>query len=120
VYPSLSQEVFDTLSPKLQVCTTILLDCKRQETKHNTLIQDEICDNIIEPTNDIKNTDINDTEVMHQNNIINDDIIANSIEITSDSIHDLLKHDLFETKIISTQSIEQVFNKNGWRNHTLT
>ena len=76
-----------------------------EKKEHNTLIQDERCDNIIQPTNDIENTDVNDTEVMHKNNIINDDIIDKSTEITSDSIHELLKTELFETKSISTQSI---------------
>ena len=77
-------------------CTWIVL----QNKKHNALIQDETCDNIIEPTNDIENTDVNDTELMHQNNIINDDVIDNSTNITSDSRHDVLKHDLFETTSI--------------------
>ena len=52
---------------------------------------------------------------MHQNNIINDDVIDNSTQITSDSRHDALKHDLFETTSISTKIIEELFLKNGWR-----
>ena len=114
MYPSLSQEVFDTLSPKLQVCTDMYMDCNTKEKEHNALIQDEKYHNIIQATNDIANNDINDTEVMHQKNIINDDIIANSTEITSDSIHELLNTEVFEAKCISTQSIEQLFSKNGW------
>ena len=115
MYPSLSQEVFDTLSPKLQVCTDMYMDCNTKQKEHNALSQDENYHNIIQATNAIANNDINDTEVMHQKNIINDDIIANSTEITSDSIQELLKTEVFETKSISTQSIEQVFSKNGWR-----
>ena len=30
MYPSLSKEVFDTLSPKLQVCTDIFIFCKKK------------------------------------------------------------------------------------------
>ena len=40
MYPSLSQEVFDTLSPKIQVCTDIYMDCNKKK-EHNALIQDE-------------------------------------------------------------------------------
>ena len=76
------------------------LNCTTKQKEHNALIQDEKCDNIIEPTNDIENTDVNDTELMHQNNIINDDVINNSTKITSDSRHDALKHDIFETTSI--------------------
>ena len=54
-------------------CTGIL----RKKREHDTKIQDEKCGNIIGPKKKIENTDINDTEVMHQNNIINDDIIDN-------------------------------------------
>ena len=88
--------------------------------KHYALIQDESCDNIIEPTKDIKHTDVNDTELMHENNIINDDIIDNSTQKTSDSRHDVLNHDLFEKTSISTNNIKQVFQKMVRENHTLT
>ena len=40
MYPSLSQEVFDRLSPKLQVCTDIFIYFKTKEKEHNALIQD--------------------------------------------------------------------------------
>ena len=77
IYYFLSQELFDTLSPRLKVCTKMFMYYLEKQKKHDTQIQDEKCANIIEPTNDIENTDINDTEVIHQNNIINDDIIDN-------------------------------------------
>ena len=115
IYPSLSQEVFDTLSPRLKVCTKMYIYSKKKQRENDTQIQDEKCANIIEPTNDIENTDINDTEVMHQNNIINDDIIDNLTEMISDSMNELLNTELFETKSISTQSIEKVHKETGWR-----
>ena len=47
------------------------------------MIQDNNCVNIIAPTNDIENTDINDTEVIKQNIIINDDIIDHTMNMTT-------------------------------------
>ena len=86
----------------------------KKQRENDTEIQDDKCGNIIEPTNDIENTDINDTEVMHQNNIINDDIIDHPTKMTSDSMNKSLNAKLFETNSIYTQSILEVHRQTGW------
>ena len=115
IYTSLSQEVFDTLSPRLKVCTKIYIHCLEKQRENDTEIKDDKFGNIIEPTNDIENTDINNTEVMHQNNIINDDIIDHPTKMTSESMNKLLNTEIFETNSISTQSILEVHRQTGWR-----
>ena len=59
---------------------------KKIQTEHDTEIQDDNCGNIIAPTNDIENPDINDTEVINQHNIINDVIIDHTMNMTPDSM----------------------------------
>ena len=111
----LSQEVFDTLPPRLQVCTKMYMYSNKIQTEHDTVIKDDNCGNIIAPTNDIENPDINDTEVINPNNIINDDIIDHTMNMTQDSMFKLFDTELFETNIISTKSIQEEHRQTDWR-----
>ena len=115
LYPSIPQEVFDTLPPDIKLCESTYLQCTKIKTKDHAEKQDESCHNDIEPTNEIKHTDVYDTELMCGKKKINDDSIDKSIKATSNSRQDVLNHDLFETTSISTQNIQEIFQKNCWR-----
>ena len=111
---SLSQELYDSLPPTLQVCTKMYMYDKKKQTEHDTLIEDYNFGNNILPTNCIENTDINDPEVINKNNIINDDVINHTTNITQDSMFKLLDNELFETNSISTQNIQEEHRQTGW------
>ena len=64
LYPSIPQELFDTLPTSIKLFESTYLQCHNIKTKHHAEKQDELCHNDIEPTNDIKHTDVNDTELM--------------------------------------------------------